>query len=81
MNIRFLGWVTGRRLYYALKHSIWTGGVTFVAPGVFGGIRRYRDVDRKRRKEEKVREESHVVDVAAVLVPLEAHQGEAQRVT
>ena len=49
--------------------------------GEGGGIRRYRDEDRECREEQQVREKSQVVDVAAVPVPLEAHQGEAQGVT
>ena len=58
-----------------------TGGVVLIVLGEGGGIRRYRDEDGECREEQQVREKCHVVDVAAVRVPLEAHQGEAQRVT
>ena len=58
-----------------------TGGVVLIEVGEGGGIRRYRDEDGECCEEQQVREKSQVVDVAAVSVPLEAHQGEAQRVT
>ena len=58
-----------------------TGGVVLIEVGEGGGIRRYRDEDGECCEEQQVREKSQVVDVAAVLVPLKAHQGEAQGVT